>query len=67
MSKEEKIDKIMELINEKSSSSYKDKKTFEKVLNTLNDIHLNKLVAGIVFCKKPWKNYDKENKIWRLE
>jgi hypothetical protein len=67
MGKEEKIDKIMELINEKSSSSYKDKKTFEKVLNTLNDNHLNKLVAGIVFAEKPWCNYDQENKIWRLE
>ena len=67
MVKEEKIDKIMELINEKSSSSFKDKKTFEKVLNTLSDNQLNKLVAGIVFAEKPWSNYDKENKIWRLE
>jgi|TARA_B100000900_G_scaffold398734_1_gene400445 CMP-N-acetylneuraminic acid synthetase len=67
MNKEEKIDKIMELINEKSSSSFKDKKIFEQVLNTLNNNQLNKLVAGIVFAEKPWKNYDKENKIWRLE
>ena len=67
MNKEEKIDKIMELINEKSSSSFKDKKIFEQVLNTLNNNQLNKLVAGIVFAEKPWKNYDKENKIWLLE
>ncbi len=67
MDKEEKIDKIMELINEKSSSSLKDKKLFEKVLNTLSDNQLNKLVAGIVFAGKPWSNYDQENKIWRLE
>ena len=53
MNKEEKIDKIMELINEKSSSSFKDKKIFEQVLNTLNNNQLNKLVAGIVFAEKP--------------
>jgi len=67
MNKEEKIDKIMELINEKSSSSSKDKKAFLKVLNTLKDNHLNKLVAGIVFAEKPWVNYDQENKGWHLE
>ena len=67
MNKEEKIDKIMELINDKSSASFKDKKSFEKVLLSLNNNHLNKIVAGIVFAEKPWENYDKENKVWRLE
>tara|TARA_R100001163_G_scaffold30078_1_gene23826 strand:+ start:131 stop:340 length:210 start_codon:yes stop_codon:yes gene_type:complete len=63
MTKEEKIDKIMSLIKDKTSLDEVEFNTIKKVLNSLEEKDLNKLVAGIVFSKKPFKS----KKIWRIE
>jgi|TARA_R100000988_G_scaffold96908_1_gene64003 hypothetical protein len=64
MNKEQKINKIMDLVVEKSPLSEEKLDTFEEVLSSLSDNHLNKLVAGIVFAEKP---FSAPHKIWRIE
>jgi len=64
MNKEEKINKIMDLVEEKSPLSKEKLDTFKEVLDSLNDNNLNKLVAGIVFAEKP---FTPPHKIWRIE
>lgn len=63
MNKEEKIDKIMNLVKNKSSFDDDKLVVFKEILESLRDSALNQLVAGIVFADKPFK----PNKIWRLE
>tara|TARA_A100001201_G_scaffold113279_1_gene97005 strand:- start:245 stop:454 length:210 start_codon:yes stop_codon:yes gene_type:complete len=63
MTKEEKIDKIMNLIVDKSSLSEEKIDLFEDVLESLDDKELSKLVAGIVFVEHPFK----PKKVWRIE
>ena len=63
MTKEEKIDKIMNLIVDKSSLSEEKIDLFEDVLESLDDKELSKLVAGIVFVEHPFKT----KKVWRIE
>ena len=65
MNKEEKLNKLIDFITQKSSASEDQIDTIKKVLETLNDNNLNKLVAGIVFADKPFKS--KKKKIWRIE
>jgi hypothetical protein len=64
MNKEEKINKIMNLIVEKSPVSKKKLETLKEILDSLSDNNLNKLVAGIVFAEKP---FSPPNKVWRIE
>ena len=64
MNKEDKINKIMDLVAQRSTSSEDKLDTFKEVLETLNDNVLNKFVAGIVFAEKPFKS---KKKIWRIE
>ena len=54
----------MDLVVEKSPLSEEKLDTFEEVLSSLSDNHLNKLVAGIVFAEKP---FSAPHKIWRIE
>ena len=64
MNKEEKLNKLIDFLTQKSSASEDQIDTIKEVLETLNDNNLNKLVAGIVFADKPFKS---KKKIWRLE
>ena len=64
MNKEEKLNKLIDFITEKTSANDEEVNTIKKVLETLNDNNLNKLVAGIVFAEKPFKS---KKKIWRIE
>ena len=64
MNKEDKIDKVMSLVTEKSSSTEENLDVFREVLESLNDNALNQLVAGVVFVEKPFKS---KKKIWRIE
>ena len=64
MNKEDKIDKVMSLVTEKSSSTEENLDVFREVLQSLNDNALNQLVAGVVFIEKPFKS---KKKIWRIE
>jgi len=64
MNREEKINKIMDLMFVKSSLSEEKLLIFKEVLDSLNDNNLNKLVAGIVFAEKP---FTPPHKIWRIE
>ena len=64
MNKEEKLNKLIDFITQKSSASEDQIDTIKEVLETLNDNNLNKLVAGIVFADKPFKS---KKKIWRIE
>jgi hypothetical protein len=64
MNKEDKINKVMNLVTEKSSSTEENLDVFREVLESLNDNALNQLVAGVVFVEKPFKS---KKKIWRIE
>jgi hypothetical protein len=64
MNKEDKINKVMNLVTEKSSSTEENLDVFREVLESLNDNALNQLVAGVVFVEKPFKP---KKKIWRIE
>ena len=64
MNKEEKLNKLIDFLTQKSSASKDQIDTIKEVLETLNDNNLNKLVAGIVFADKPFKS---KKKIWRIE
>jgi|TARA_R110002012_G_C11609414_1_gene608046 hypothetical protein len=64
MNKEEKIDKIMGLVKDKSSLGDDQLAAFNEVLKSLDSNTLNKLVAGVVFAEKPFKS---KKKIWRIE
>jgi|TARA_R100000322_G_scaffold134123_1_gene90077 ribosomal protein L18E len=64
MNKEEKLNKLIDFLTQKSSASKDKIDTVKEVLETLNDHNLNKLVAGIVFADKPFKS---KKKIWRIE
>jgi len=64
MNKEEKIDKIMGLVKDKSSLDDDQLAAFNEVLKSLDSNTLNKLVAGVVFAEKPFKS---KKKIWRIE
>jgi ribosomal protein L18E len=64
MNKEEKLNKLIDFLTQKSSASEDQIDTIKEVLETLNDNNLNKLVAGIVFAEKPFKS---KKKIWRIE
>ena len=64
MNKEEKLNKLIDFLTQKSSASEDQIGTIKEVLETLNDNNLNKLVAGIVFADKPFKS---KKKIWRIE
>ena len=64
MNKEEKLNKLIDFLTQKSSASEDQIDTVKEVLETLNDNNLNKLVAGIVFAEKPFKS---KKKIWRIE
>jgi|TARA_R100000664_G_C2633854_1_gene62101 ribosomal protein L18E len=64
MNKEEKLNKLIDFLTQKSSASEDQIDTIKEVLETLNDNNLNKLVAGIVFADKPFKS---KKKIWRIE
>ena len=63
MEKEEKIDKIMNLVTKSTLSSEEKLDTFRDVLDDLSDTALSKLVAGVVFAEKPFKA---KKKIWRI-
>jgi hypothetical protein len=63
MNREEKINKIMNLIVKKASSDEDKLSSFKEVLESLDPNTLNKLVAGIVFADAPLKS----KKIWRIE
>ena len=63
MNREEKINKIMNLIVKKASSDEDKLSSFKEVLESLDPNTLNKLVAGIVFAAAPLKS----KKIWRIE
>jgi len=64
MKREEKINKIMDLITLKSSFDEKQLDSFREVLESLDNNTINKLVAGVVFAEKPFKS---KKKIWRIE
>ena len=64
MNKEEKLNKLIDFLTQKSSASEDQIDTIKEVLETLNDNNLNKLVPGIVFADKPFKS---KKKIWRIE
>ena len=64
MNKEEKLNKLIDFLTQKSSASEDQIDTIKEVLETLNDNNLNKLVAGIVFADKPFMS---KKKIWRIE
>jgi|TARA_R110000824_G_scaffold377754_2_gene569104 hypothetical protein len=64
MKREEKINKIMDLIALKSSFDEKQLDSFREVLESLDNNTINKLVAGVVFAEKPFKS---KKKIWRIE
>ena len=64
MNKEEKLNKLIDFLTQKSSASEDQIDTIKEVLETLNDNNLNKLVAGIVFADKPFKS---KKKMWRIE
>ena len=64
MNKEEKLNKLIDFLTQKSSASEDQIDTIKEVLETLNDNNLNKLVAGIVFADIPFKS---KKKIWRIE
>ena len=63
MNREEKINRIISLIAEKSSSSKDKLDVFKEVLEDLDSRTLNKLIAGIVFTDASLK----KKKIWRIE
>tara|TARA_R110002020_G_scaffold2578_3_gene12319 strand:- start:496 stop:687 length:192 start_codon:yes stop_codon:yes gene_type:complete len=63
MNKEEIINKIMSLVNEKSSLSIDKLEVFRDVLSSLKEKELNQLVAGIMFVETPFKS----KKVWRIE
>ncbi len=64
MNKEDKINKVMNLVTEKSSSTEENLDVFREVLESLNDNALNQLVAGVVFVEKPFKS---KKTIWRID
>jgi|TARA_R100000808_G_scaffold22923_1_gene50278 hypothetical protein len=63
MNREEKINRIISLVTEKSSSSKDKLDVFKEVLEDLDSRTLNKLIAGIIFTDAPLK----KKKIWRIE
>jgi hypothetical protein len=63
MNREDKINKIMNVIVKKSSLEEDKLNTFREVLESVDANTLNKLVAGIVFADAPLKS----KKIWRIE
>jgi len=63
MNREDKINKIMDLIAKKSPSSEEKLDVFKEILESLDPRTLNKLIAGIVFADAPLK----KKKIWRIE
>ena len=63
MNREDKINKIMNIIVKKSSLDEDKLNTFREVLESVDANTLNKLVAGIVFADAPLKS----KKIWRIE
>ncbi len=63
MNREDKINKIMNIIAKKSSLDEDKLSTFREVLESVDANTLNKLVAGIVFADAPLKS----KKIWRIE
>tara|TARA_R100001082_G_C4348362_1_gene153343 strand:- start:670 stop:861 length:192 start_codon:yes stop_codon:yes gene_type:complete len=63
MNRKDKINKIMNLVADKSSSSDDKLDVFKEVLESLDSRTLNKIIAGIVFASAPLK----KKKIWRIE
>ncbi len=63
MNRRDKINKIMNLVADKSSSSDDKLDVFKEVLESLDSRTLNKIIAGIVFADAPLK----KKKIWRIE
>ena len=63
MNRKDKINKIMNLVADKSSSSDDKLDVFKEVLESLDSRTLNKIIAGIVFADAPLK----KKKIWRIE
>ena len=63
MNREDKINKIMDLIAKKSPSGEEKLDVFKEILESLDSRTLNKLIAGIVFADAPLK----KKKIWRIE
>ena len=63
MNREDKINRIINLIVKKSSPDEDKLNSFREVLESLDANTLNKLVAGIVFADAPLKT----KKIWRIE